>query len=233
MIIRTDGPSLVLITQPDHARLARRMMSHFVARDFAHADRRDAILHAVEEHDNGWREVDAAPIVGEDGRLLDFVSAPLDVRQSIWAGAARRLAADPIAAALVAQHAIYIYRRFRDDRAWRTFFSDMERIRGEFAAGAGLTPADIARDYFFLRIADLMSLVFCTGWTDPQVMDDHVVRLNGERLIVRPDPFAGATVRLEIPGRRMPSRPFKSADEAASAFRTAPRITLTGCAVGG
>jgi hypothetical protein len=46
--------------------------------------RRASILHAVAEHDNGWREVDMAPTVDAEGRLHDFVSAPLDLRQGVW-----------------------------------------------------------------------------------------------------------------------------------------------------
>lgn len=232
MIVRTAGSSLLLITQPDHAQLSRRIMSHFVGRNFADADRRDSILHAIEEHDNGWREVDASPIVGDDGRPLDFVSAPVGVRQAIWPRAARRLAADPIAAALVAEHALYIYRRFRDDPAWETFFTDMALIRDEFAAGADLPIDQLAQDYFFLRIADLMSLVFCTGWTEPQELDDHIVQLQGETLVVAPDPFDGAHVPLDVPARELPNRAFASTEDAAAAFRTAPRVTVTGLARG-
>jgi hypothetical protein len=228
MIIRPAGADVLLITQPDHARLARRMMSHFVGRGFADADRRDSILHAIEEHDNGWREVDAAPVVGDDGRLLDFVTAPVEMRQAIWPRGVRRLAADPIAAALVAEHARYIYRRFRGDPAWDGFFTEVELIGEEFASGADLTPAELAHDYFFVRIADLMSLVFCAGWTEPQELEDHAVRLEGDVLIVSPDPFAGRTVPIEVRARPLRSGPFASAEAAARAFRGAPVVTVAG-----
>lgn len=233
MIIRYEAASPVLITQPDHARLARRLMSTFTNRDFATAERRASILHAIDEHDNGWREVDAAPLVAEDGRLLDFVSAPAEVRQSIWPRGARRLAADPIAAALVAHHAVAIYARFRPDPDWAGFFIDMEQIRDRFAASAGLHFDTLTRDYFFVRVADLMSLVFCAGWTEPQVLDDHVIRLAGDTVIVTPDPFAGATLPIEVPARRLPAASFASAADAARAFEEATRVTLAGTARGG
>jgi hypothetical protein len=232
VIVRPDGSSVVLITQPDHAALARRMMSRFVGRGFADAERRDSILHAVAEHDNGWREVDAAPIVGGDGRLLDFVTAPAEVRQAIWPRGARRLEADPIAAALVAEHALYIYRRFRGDPAWAAFFTEMELIRDEFAAGADLAADELARDYFFVRIADLMSLVFCADWTEPQDLEDHVVWLDRGTLVVRPDPFGGAAIALDVPARRLPAASFASAADAARAFRAAAVVTISGTARG-
>ena len=227
MIIRDHGSPAVLITQPDHARLARQMMSPFTSRGFATADRRDSILYAIEEHDNGWREVDAAPLVGDDGRLLDFVSAPAEVRQAIWPRGVHRLAADP-----VAQHAVTIYARFRSDPAWTRFFSDMEQIRDRFLMEAGLAAHALARDYFFVRLADLMSLAFCTTATEPQALEDHVITLAGATLIVAPDPFAGATVPIEVPGRRLQRVSFASRAAAAQAFDEAERITITGTARG-
>jgi hypothetical protein len=232
VIIRYDAASAVLITQPDHARLARRLMATFTNRGFATAERRASILHAIAEHDNGWREVDAAPLVGEDGRLLDFVSAPAAVRHSIWPRGARRLAADPTAAALVAHHAVAIYTRFRADPAWTGFFVEMEQIRDRFAASVDLDFDALTRAYFFVRVADLMSLMFCTGWTEPQELDDHVIRLAGDTLIVTPDPFAGATLPIEVPARRLPAMAFASAADAARAFEAAARMTVAGTARG-
>jgi hypothetical protein len=208
-------------------------MSPFTSRGFATTERRDSILHAIEEHDNGWREVDASPLVDEDGRLLDFVSAPAAVRQAIWPRGAKRLAADPIAAALVAHHAVIIYARFRGDRAWAGFFGDMERIRDRFLAEADLGAHALARDYFFVRIADLMSLAFCTGLREPQTIEDHVIRLVGDTLIVTPDPFAGATVPIEVPARRLHAAVFASREEAVRAFDEAAPVTITGTARGG
>ena len=233
MIVRYETTSAVLITQPDHARLARQLMSSFTTRGFTSNERRAAILHAIEQHDNGWREVDASPLVGEDGRLLDFVSAPAAVRQAIWPRGAKRLADDPIAGALVAHHAVIIYARFRGDPAWTGFFGEMERIRDRFLVEAELGAHALARDYFFVRVADLMSLVFCTKSTEPQSIEDHVIRLAGDTLIVTPDPFAGATVPIEVPAHRLQATTFASPEEAARAFDEAARVTITGTACGG
>jgi hypothetical protein len=41
-----------------------------------HAPQRAAILTAIDEHDNGWREPDSSPIVDGMGRILDFIAAP-------------------------------------------------------------------------------------------------------------------------------------------------------------
>ena len=73
MIVRQHDSSLLLITQPDHAALAARVMQHWVANGLPDHPHRSSILHAIAEHDNGWQEVDAAPLVDAAGRIADFV----------------------------------------------------------------------------------------------------------------------------------------------------------------
>ena len=77
-----------------------------VARRFNGLDdhpRRDAILQAALEHDNGWHEPDAALLFDEaSGRALDFIGAPDTVKQSVWPIAIDRVATgSSYAAALI------------------------------------------------------------------------------------------------------------------------------------
>jgi hypothetical protein len=232
MIIRPAGASLVLITQPDHAALAARIMDEWRADGFPHHPRRAAIGQAIVEHDNGWRAVDAAPLLDDTGKPLDFITAPAEVRQAIWPRGVAHLAGDPVAAALVAEHALVIYERFRPDQRWAPFFSQMTGLRNEHAARAGLSLETLARDYFFLRAADLMSLTFCNAWAEPQTIGEYSFRLHGDTLGVSPDPFEGASVVLEVPGRRLPDRRFQSRDEAKAEFDRAGVVTIRGVAVG-
>jgi Protein of unknown function (DUF3891) len=175
MIVRTTASSLLLIAQPDHAVLARQIMERWQSGGLPAEPRRASILHAIEEHDNGWREVDAAPVLDvASGRVLDFVTIPADIRQTVWPRGVTRLAEDPLAAALVAQHAIHIYSRFSEDAAWTGFFGEMTRLRGEYAQRAGVSLEEVERLYPFVRAADLISLTFCTGWTEAQHAAGHV-----------------------------------------------------------
>ena len=95
MIVRLVDDRVALITQPDHARLAGTIMQHCVP--LASRPRRDTILHAIAEHDGGWIEDDAAPTINPTtGGIVDFVNAPLSVRQGVWPRGISRLAAvDP------------------------------------------------------------------------------------------------------------------------------------------
>jgi hypothetical protein len=188
-----------------------------------------AILRAVYAHDNGWREEDAAPRINPDsGGILDFVDAPLTVRHAVWPRAVTRLGDDRWTAALIAQHAITVYDRFRPDAAWTSFFAAMEQARDSRVAGSGLSHDDLMGDYQFVRLADLISLTFCTGWTGEQRCAEWRIHPSGARVTVTPDPFAGREVPFRIAARQIPSRRFQSDDDLRQALRESETIELEG-----
>jgi hypothetical protein len=231
MIVRDRGDRLQLITQPDHAAAARGIMEGcpLVER----RERRGALLHAIEEHDNGWREVDAEPIVDPaTGGVFDFVSIPVPIRQAIWPRAVARLADHPWAAALVAQHAITVYERFRTDPGWTAFFREMAVTRDAMEAAAGLTRADLVDDYRFLRLADLISLAFCTEAPGEQQFGDWTIRRAGAHVAVLPDVFGGATVRFEVRATEIDCRRYASDAELRAAVASGRTLRLPGT-VGG
>ena len=227
MIVRPCGDRLWLITQPDHARLARRVMEHCVP--LASRLRRDAILHAIAEHDNGWDEEDAAPRVNPDtGQPFDFVSAPNSVRQGVWPRGVARLAADPWAAALVAQHAITVYDRYLDDSEWTPFFAAMEEARDRMVLASGLPLDELMTDYAFVRLADLISLTFCVGWTDEHRFGEWIVRRVDEHVVVAPDAFGGKDIPVEINAREVRRQLFQSDADLRAAVAEANVTTLKG-----
>jgi hypothetical protein len=237
MILRPSGDDLLLITQPDHAALAARLMRHWQLGGLPASGRRADILIAIEEHDNGWLEPDTTPIVDRDtGRLLDFVTVPGTVRRGVWPRAVTRLAGTPYAAALVAQHALHIYRRYKGEAEWDAFFAQMEAERGHFLAAAGVRDLGaLKRDYVFLRIGDLLSLTWCNAWREPQTDDagsGTTVHLEGDELVLSPDPFAGRRIPFEVAARKLPGAPWISADAAARAWAAAEVVTVKGTARG-
>jgi hypothetical protein len=228
MIVRHAGESLLLITQPDHAALARRVMEQWTPDGLPDSPRRESILLAVGQHDNGWLMVDAAPIVLPDGRIADFVVAPGEVRRGVWPRAVATLAADPSAAALVAQHAVFVYSRFESDPEWLPFFTEMKALREHHRARAGLDAATLQRDYDFVRLGDLISLTFCNPWTDRQQHGAYSIIGDGTDLVIEPDPFGGARVPLEIRARRLPNRAYAGAADAARAWEEAGQVIVAG-----
>lgn len=231
MIVRPVHDRLQLITQPDHAHLARTIMVHCVP--LAARPRRDAILHAIGEHDNGWAEEDAAPTVNPNtGSVADFVSVPLSVRHRVWPRGIARLSGDPWAAALVAQHALTVYDRFRSDPEWTPFFDEMAAARGAMLRASRMPIHDLEADYPFVRLADLISLTFCTGWADEQRFGDWTVQLSGTRVGVSPDPFGGIEIPIEIDAREIRHQPFRSEAELRAALSEGRTTTLRGAVAG-
>lgn len=232
MIVRQARGELYLVTQPDHAALARRVMERW--RPLEDHPRRDVILLAIGEHDNGWREADSAPLVDHTtGGVADFVHVPLDVRQGVWPrGVNRTATTHPWAGALIAHHALYVYQRYRTDPAWSWFFDEMAALEARLVEAGGLTMEALAADYEFLRLGDLVSLAFCAGWTDEQRHAATTMQLAGDRLLVAPDPFGGDTVPLAVPARVLTDHPYASDEDLREACRMAPTIELTGVATG-
>ena len=60
----------------------------------------------------------------------------------------------------------------------------------------GMSLADLEDDYVFVRLGDLISLTFCTGWTDEQCFGSSTIQLSGWRVVV--------------PRIRLAGRPFRS-----------------------
>ena len=220
MIVRPGDGVLHLITQPDHAALARRLMTLWPS--LQKAERRRDILTALEHHDRGWREPDAAPTVDEaTGRVHDFVSVPVAVRQGVWPVSVEGLAAAPWAAALVAHHALSVYDRVRGDAAWAAFFADMTARRDAHLARAGGDLRALARDYVWVRLGDLLSLAFCTRAAESTTLGPWTIRLDGAHLHVTPNPFL-LDVPFAVEAREIPDVPYRS-DEALRAAVAAGR----------
>jgi len=226
MIVRPAESGYVLITQPDHAHLARRIMEHCVS--LVENPRRAAILRAIGDHDDGWREYDEEPTVDmRTGDVVDFIHAPVSVRQGVWPRAVAALADDPWAAALVANHALFAYDRFRGDAAWAEFFAGLERSRTELLRAGGGSLELLEADYAFLRLGDLISLAFCTGTVQPQTFRQWTVQLVGPRVVVTPGIFGGAPVTFEVRARAV-RPPFESDAELRAALARSVTAILQG-----
>jgi Protein of unknown function (DUF3891) len=221
MIIRPNGEKRIAIMQPDHAALASRIMAAWRAHGLPQSPRRDEILLAIAEHDNGWREVDATLLVDPaDGSIRDFMTVSDEIKRGVWTRAIERLSGAPYAAALVAQHAAYVYGRYRGNPAWAQFFVDMEAARDERLRAVARSMDTLMNDYFFVRVGDLISLVFCTRTIMQAPEFGYTVRLDGEHVFVTPDPFGGAEVPISIDGREVDGTAFSR------------RVTVTGVTQG-
>jgi hypothetical protein len=233
VIIQQAKTHLLLITQADHAALAGRIMRAWKLGGLPEHARREEILAATDNHDNGWQEEDAELHLNESGDPLDFVAVAAHVKQRIWPRAAERWAArSPYVAALIAQHALTVHAPLAQDPSWASFFRQMTRTRDGLVARAGLTLEDLAADYPFVRTGDQLSLIFCNGWTAPLTGIGYKAILSGITLQITPDPFAGVRVPLEVTARSVPAERYASAADLRRALGDAPTVRLAGDALG-
>lgn len=234
MIIRRFSSSQQLITQPAHAALAARIMQNWQVDHFPESPRRASILKAIEQHDDGWAEVDETLVIDEGtGQLLDFIDLPDGLKRETSRGI-ERLSSDPYAAALVAQHRLHVYRRYAEHPEWSAFFAQMTATRDSYLGTAGHSSLDeLLRDYTLVRAGDLASLAFCNNWTDVAAEEcGYAMRLEGTTVFVAPDPFGGRTIAIDIDAREIGSQTFGSASAARRVVASAPIVRLHGLVKG-
>lgn len=238
MIVRDEGATFLLITQPDHARLARDIVAAMRSEPALLGAARNAVLLATQEHDNGWIEVDAEPTIDPaTGRPCDFIAGPAAVKHELWPRGIRRAAQiDPRAGALVAEHAITVYSYRRAEPEWQPFFGPITAMRDELLrqvdADSGAAREAFDREYRCVRLGDSFSLQFCNGWTAPQDTFDYRAELRGSTLVIAPDPFAGGAVTLRVMARRIPARRYATDADLRAAVAAAIPVFIEGEARG-
>ena len=139
MIVLAAKDGVRLVTQADHARFAADLLRLFRVEEVARHPRRELLLRAVAEHDNGWWEADAAPRWDPATRCaLDFRLLPTEERQEIWQRGVERFAGEsPYLAALIATHALRLLQRWRPEPTWEDFGRALALRRDEWLVAAG------------------------------------------------------------------------------------------------
>ncbi len=104
----------------------------------------------------------------------------------------------------------------------------MAATRDSLLRASGLPLDELLADYAFVRLADLISLTFCTGWTDRQRFREWTVTRFDTRVVVAPDAFGEAVIPFEIDAREIPNRRFRTDAELRHTLSHAKTVTLTG-----
>jgi len=224
MIVRPGGWGLRVVRQADHARLAGRMLSLFRLPELAAHPRRDALLRAIREHDNGWWEEDSAPrLDAATGGPCDFRSISGALRRAIWKrGVERYATAAPYVAALVAGHYRRVLDRVGGDEEEGRALADRQR---ELLEAAGATVGEAAHDDRWLALGDGLSLAVCTGEAGflelPGFRIELVETVELSELRFEPCPLAGPT-RVDLELRTIEARSYPDAAALGRALLSAP-----------
>lgn len=200
MIVVDLGLELRIITQPDHACFASELLSLWRAGRMPDHSRRADLLFAVREHDNGWREEDAAPRLDPRGdRPVDFRNLPSREREELWRRAILRYAAErPYVALVIAEHARYLSSVAQE--SWNDLLQHIDTARSGWLAAAGVSEETILEDARILRMVDTLSLALCQSSSEFLADPRHRAQVAGDSLFLNPFPLAGAT-SFRIPCR--------------------------------
>lgn len=218
MIVTATPDGWRCVTQADHARVSHDILSLWRADAFPLHPRRDDLLLAAREHDNGWWEADAAPRLDAGGsRPRDFMEQADGDRFEIWRrGIARHRQSRPYVSALILEHALSLHRDRRGSAGWDDFLGELEAER-ERLPEAGIDLAALEADYRWLHLADLLSLAACAGWEESFERWGWRGRMVGQTLGLSPFPLAGATA-FRVACRLLPAAEYPSDAALASAL---------------
>lgn len=106
MLVTRRADRLMLITQPEHARVSGRLGEAWGNERFATPAPREALICAAAHHDDGWHELDELPAYNEDAkRPASFVELPLERTIGPYSrGVESVYQRDPLAGVLVSMH---------------------------------------------------------------------------------------------------------------------------------
>ena len=223
MIVLDEGKTYRLISQPDHARLAPEIVGQYREEHWPAPDRRDDVLFAVREHDNGWMEIDRSPVLDASTRgPCDFPRAPQESRLDIWRrGSRRHVAERPYAALLITHHALTLHAAFRGAPGWRELFEELDARQRALIEATGSSPSGLASDYGLLAAGDMLSLAACKRWRVPFSCGGVTGTVLGDDLRLCPFPLR-EPARIAVACRRIEKREFTSEAELSAAFAGAP-----------
>ena len=167
MIVEDEGDELRFVTQPDHAHFAGALLALFRIEELVEHPRRHALLHAVREHDNGWRESDSSPRIDPGtGRPHTFRTLPGADRIEIWRrGCNRYLDIRPETALLVVRHALALVGP--PDELDPELTDELRELDETLRESLGRAEEEVRSDYRWLALADALSLAVCGG-TPPE-----------------------------------------------------------------
>ena len=188
MIRNETDSSWILVTHPDHARLAGKFADAWGNEDFERPEPFTSVRHAVYHHDDGWLARDASPSLTKLGKPEAFTRALvgtysafeeidlpsyLHVRKEATAVVA---AQDIYAGILTSMHTYNLLTEQADAStirpehrpAYTAFLAEQLAWQQEAAGRVGASAEALRRGFEFLQCCDNLSLIACSGYDQPR-----------------------------------------------------------------
>jgi hypothetical protein len=226
-----------LITHPDHAHLAGDFASSWGNDHFAPPEPRRPSLHGIYEHDEGWRDRDAAPSITREGRpaafsteLVGKYSAFEDIDLEAYLAVRRNAVLtiadeDPYAAILISMHTYNLLSARADRSTIRSeqlplldrFLESQQALQADLIdqlLDAGelptnqLTPEALTANFRLLQATDNLSLLSCVDFAAPATLLHPLLLRDGTSTEVNVQRTAERTFRLTPYPLREPTMRF-------------------------
>jgi len=253
LIVRPDGAGWSLIRQMDHAGHCAKLAQAWRLGPFGHDSVSASLEYAAGYHDLGWTEIDQNPELDAGGQPSNFTKIDEVRHTEFYSAAVRKIAeTDPLAAYLVSLHASGLYgRRYgwsglkpvdwtSIGPAGRALLTRERAFRVELSSAIAhdhLEFESMWRDYMLLETFDFLSLLTCLGFesdgcgpvpTHQGQWERFAVRRTGQLEVeLRPFPFSGGELKLEVTGVRLARKRFASSAELQADFTSAEPVVMT------
>lgn len=206
----------ILITHPDHARIAGQFADAWGNADFARPEPYLPLRYAIYHHDDGWLTRDTTPSLTKQGRPEGFTRAlvgtysafeEIDLPAYLLVRAEATAAVaeiDPYAGLLVSMHTVNLLTEQADlatirpeHRDAHTDFLARQRTwQSQITKNFGYSSAELQRGFEFLQCCDNLSLIVCSGYDTTRTLrhrhPDHTGSLHAVQCI----PLANDTYTL-------------------------------------
>jgi hypothetical protein len=238
--------SWLLISQPEHARIAGELAKHWVGPPADPAPIAAELLAAVYHHDDGWRHWEQQPDVDHTtGRPLNFTEMPLAVALEIWQGSIDCcVALGPLSGYVVSGHFSALLRHANH---WQRatpqigspaaqFLARQDSLRArlldEWVAGdpQHRSAKQAEQDKHQLQFFDAFSLWLCTAERHaPDRLDlpgsksldlaplETRAPLGSQQIAIAPWPFDVECLELTASGRLVPQARYDESKALAAA----------------
>jgi hypothetical protein len=206
------------------------------------------ILRAVEHHDDGWRDWDAAPRINPaTGIPRSFMEMRMRDSTEIWTRSINICSRDPIAGIAISRHFTYLAEQVQnggradadDLEAVARFLRDQDNESGDLALRLRRPEDQIVVQtcdlgFRAVRFFDALSLwLCCAKRVEPEQLtapDGEPVRLIPEKpwkIAIDPYPLSVEALRIQTFARRVAARGYENDADFLSTFNAAPFELLT------
>lgn len=163
MIVRDRLDEFVMIGQDHHARISGEIFSYWQPEYFRGVKWKKSVLHAVANHDCGWKMIDQQPFWNEKKRApYTFMDFPPPAKTLIYSSGINEVESrDPYAALLCSEHYVRFQQHDETPEAKQFVTSEKARQHRLMTSITDFKRSLFDFHYGLLQLCDNLSLYIC------------------------------------------------------------------------